>query len=434
MKRAALVFVLLFAAAPARAEEIAPFTASDRLLVVAPHPDDEALGAAGLIRRAKAAGAAVRVVYLTQGDDNELSSLFYFKKPLVTKSDTVRMGDLREGESQAAMRVLGVPGEDLLFLGYPDAGLLTIWRRHWGGSKPYRNLLTNINKVPYKDAYARGSFYRGDNVARDLRRAIGEFRPTRVVVPAPFDRHADHRAAYLFTQLALLELEKRIDPPLVYGYVVHARRWPRPRAYRPAEALWPPVAGLPAGTPAWIPFPLTAAETALKKKAISEYGSQLTYTKKFLLSFVRTNEIFLPLSRERLSAAPPAGGTAPLSRASGPPSAVYFLKDGELWIDVRFGDAVDEMGGMGVELYPYRADRSFAEMPKLSLRFFGKRFSASDASGRVRNAEIFFRASAGRYQIRVPLSLLGGPDRLFVSASTAKSEPDLDSWKLLEIA
>ena len=39
-----------------------------RLLVLAPHPDDEALGAAGLIARVANGGGAVHVVLLTSGD------------------------------------------------------------------------------------------------------------------------------------------------------------------------------------------------------------------------------------------------------------------------------------------------------------------------------------------------------------------------------
>src|SRR6516162_93745 len=39
-----------------------------RLLVVAPHPDDEIIGAAGLIRRVVKAGGTVRIVYTTSGD------------------------------------------------------------------------------------------------------------------------------------------------------------------------------------------------------------------------------------------------------------------------------------------------------------------------------------------------------------------------------
>src|SRR5262245_52083561 len=39
-----------------------------RLLVVAPHPDDEVLAAGGLMQHVLAAGGQVRVVYLTNGD------------------------------------------------------------------------------------------------------------------------------------------------------------------------------------------------------------------------------------------------------------------------------------------------------------------------------------------------------------------------------
>src|SRR5690242_7448135 len=40
----------------------------DRLLIIAPHPDDEALAAGGVIQRAIARGARVRIVVLTDGD------------------------------------------------------------------------------------------------------------------------------------------------------------------------------------------------------------------------------------------------------------------------------------------------------------------------------------------------------------------------------
>jgi hypothetical protein len=45
-----------------------PFSPATRLLVVAPHPDDETLGAGGLIQRVRHAGGAVKVVFMTNGD------------------------------------------------------------------------------------------------------------------------------------------------------------------------------------------------------------------------------------------------------------------------------------------------------------------------------------------------------------------------------
>ncbi|MEI6861832.1 MAG: PIG-L family deacetylase, partial [Verrucomicrobiota bacterium] len=43
---------------------------ASRVTVLAPHPDDEALGTGGLIQQALARGAAVRVVLLTDGAPN----------------------------------------------------------------------------------------------------------------------------------------------------------------------------------------------------------------------------------------------------------------------------------------------------------------------------------------------------------------------------
>ncbi|MFQ3611471.1 MAG: PIG-L family deacetylase, partial [Fimbriimonadales bacterium] len=43
-------------------------TANQRLLIIAPHPDDEVLGCGGLIAEAVRQGSAVRVVAITAGD------------------------------------------------------------------------------------------------------------------------------------------------------------------------------------------------------------------------------------------------------------------------------------------------------------------------------------------------------------------------------
>ena len=41
-----------------------------RVMVIAPHPDDETLATGGLLQEAVAAASAVRVVYITDGDNN----------------------------------------------------------------------------------------------------------------------------------------------------------------------------------------------------------------------------------------------------------------------------------------------------------------------------------------------------------------------------
>ena len=46
-------------------EPLRSIAASDRVLILAPHEDDEAIATAGVIQRALSAGAAVRIIYLT---------------------------------------------------------------------------------------------------------------------------------------------------------------------------------------------------------------------------------------------------------------------------------------------------------------------------------------------------------------------------------
>lgn len=48
--------------------------AREKLLIVAPHPDDEVLGCGGLIQRVKMEGGKVYVIYATVGDTRDFSS------------------------------------------------------------------------------------------------------------------------------------------------------------------------------------------------------------------------------------------------------------------------------------------------------------------------------------------------------------------------
>ena len=56
---------------------------TDRILICAPHPDDEVLGCAGVIQKAVALKIPCKIMFLTDGDDNELSFLVYRMHPVV---------------------------------------------------------------------------------------------------------------------------------------------------------------------------------------------------------------------------------------------------------------------------------------------------------------------------------------------------------------
>ena len=70
--------------------------ANDRILVLAPHPDDESLACGGVIQRALNSGLPVHVLFLTLGDNNEWSFMVYRKRPELSPSQVRSMGEVRQ--------------------------------------------------------------------------------------------------------------------------------------------------------------------------------------------------------------------------------------------------------------------------------------------------------------------------------------------------
>lgn len=91
---------------------LAPFRNEDwtsSTVVIAPHPDDETLGCGGVIYKKTAAGAAVRLVFITDGSASH---------NLHAGPDA--LGKLRAEEALEAARCLGVPADRVTFLNIPD--------------------------------------------------------------------------------------------------------------------------------------------------------------------------------------------------------------------------------------------------------------------------------------------------------------------------
>ncbi len=118
-------------------------------LVLAPHYDDEVLGCGGLVRRPTAAGAAVRVLFLSDsaGDSSDAEERAAYSRR-------------RRQEAKQATKVLGVAGIDHLDL--PDGALDQHLERIAGG----------------------------------IRRALLSQRPSLLLVPSPLEASADHRAVF----------------------------------------------------------------------------------------------------------------------------------------------------------------------------------------------------------------------------------------------
>ena len=94
-----------------------------RVMLFAPHPDDESLAAGIFLQRAVAAGAAVRVVYATDGERNCWPQRVLEGKMRIRENDRRRWGARRRAEALAALRTLGLGPANASFLSLPDQGV-----------------------------------------------------------------------------------------------------------------------------------------------------------------------------------------------------------------------------------------------------------------------------------------------------------------------
>src|SRR5437667_2988440 len=121
----------------------------DRILIVAPHIDDESIGAGGYAIDAMANGAEVYVVFLTAGDCNRFSARLMNRTLAPVPASYLTVGRTRIGEAKKAMQLLGIAPDHYFLLGYPDRGLKDILNDQ---NAIVRSKGTRERSVPYDDA------------------------------------------------------------------------------------------------------------------------------------------------------------------------------------------------------------------------------------------------------------------------------------------
>lgn len=143
-------------------EHFIPFHASNltgkRVLVFAPHPDDETLGCGGSLALHAEAGDPVRVVFLTNGAGGDMSGRY-------SRDAYIR---LRREEALSACGCLGI--RDVVFWSYEDRKLEACER-----------------------------------LTADLINTIIAFAPTLIYAPSPGEYHPDHRSAAWSVEIAIKE-------------------------------------------------------------------------------------------------------------------------------------------------------------------------------------------------------------------------------------
>jgi LmbE family N-acetylglucosaminyl deacetylase len=420
----------------------------DRLLVVVPHPDDDILSTAGVIQQALDNGLPVKVVFLTNGDYNETSFALYRKEITLDQTEALRLGETRREEALAAQGILGVTPEQVVFLGYPDGGGLEIFEQHWGESEPYRALLSGQNSVIYTFTQTPNAPFKGDSIVADLKQVVNDFQPTKIFTSHPGDVHPDHQTLPLYLQIALWELEEQLAPE-VYHFITHYGRWPQPRGYQPEHPLEPPAQYDVANR--WRIFPITMDEREKKLQALQAHKTQWGSGQPYLESVVRANELFdvideIPISPgeevEILPAETAFNGEVLHLHPENEQNAfteaevrTVKLEGGELVFSLELEQPLASDVHAKVWTMGYRADMPFGEMPKLFMDLSAAGYKIHDRGQELPPDSVKVSGSPTRSEVRVPLELLGDPERVLVSAQTTVDDVPLDNipWVFLVI-
>jgi LmbE family N-acetylglucosaminyl deacetylase len=233
--------------------------AGRRVLVLAPHPDDETLGCGATIARARAAGDPVTVVAASDGRHSSRSAVL----------SPAELARRRSAELRAACAALGVAGADVLELGFEDGTL--------GSATPA--------------------------LAELLAGLLAQHQPEVLLVPCAQDDHTDHRASHL----ALAQAVRRTPGDyLVLAYPIWAWRngpwFPGVGVGRRLRLQAWSVRQATAGR--WVRVP-AGPHLAAKRVALAEHASQTTnltgepswsylHAEDCAL-FLQDSEIFLPL-------------------------------------------------------------------------------------------------------------------------------------------
>jgi LmbE family N-acetylglucosaminyl deacetylase/SAM-dependent methyltransferase len=197
-----------------RALHTLPRPGAGRVVVVAAHPDDETLGAGGLLAELAAAGRPGEVVVVTDGAASHPGS------PTIGPAE---LRDRRAAEVRAAVAVLS-PGARVTLLGHPD-----------GAVRDCRPSIT-----------------------ADLRRILRDGpAPALVVAPWRGDGHRDHRV----TGEICDELARELDVPFV-EYPIWLWHWGSPDDPR---VPWDRLRALP----------LADRSVVLKHRAVAEHRTQV---------------------------------------------------------------------------------------------------------------------------------------------------------------
>jgi len=411
---------------------------NERVIVFAPHPDDEIIGCAGLISSVIEKNGEIWIVYLTNGDHNQITFKVYEKKPILTPSDYIKLGEKRRNESTNATSILKVNKNNLIFLGYPDFGTLKIWKEFWGNTKPFRSFLTRANSVPYQENYSFGKPYKGESIVSDIEKIVKEINPTKIFITPPIDLNVDHRALFNFVNLALLNIYSDSTFPEIYCYLVHFKNWPQPIKYNPEIELLPPDSLK--NLFEWYILEIGKEQTEKKYTCLNCFNSQIILKKSWFYSFVRTNELFYRLfydvikNNTEIKFESEKEEFENNKKQSIPFSIVMQKNKDEILFILLHRKKLVEKVDYIFYLYPWKKNINFGIMPKIKLKVSTERGILIDKT-LSKKYRIQLNKELDGLNFKIDTKELGNPDYLFFSSEISINDMihDFIPWRIIKI-
>lgn len=270
------------------------------VLVLVPHEDDDVNMAGATIQHFVDAGSEVYVAFVTNGDSVGLSSERLY-------------------EAVACMDELGVPRENVYFLGYGDdwqgthlynrapdeAALSLIGRDRTYGTAGLRDFAT--------EQTGEAHLYTRANCLSDIRTLVDLLFPD-VIFCIDYDPHADHRMTSLLFEEAMGQLlnENPAYRPQVFKGLTYLTGWVGPRDFytRPmVQTVSPDEPTWPLGTPAYrwserVRFPVPAGYASYTLRANRVYALHSLYPSQsatlFTASVANSDQVFFERATDSL--------------------------------------------------------------------------------------------------------------------------------------
>ncbi len=174
------------------------------ILIFCAHEDDE-MAHAGIIRAAVESRIPLHVAYFTSGDAGSCDRYYQHS---CSPAEALNFGALRMEEARAALGHLGVPRDNIFFLGLPDGGSGQIWSQHPEPSDPYFSVLLASDHAPYEGLARPNLPYARRSVVEAVKEFIRKYQPEVIYTGHPDERHVDHRTNNRFVVKALQELRR----------------------------------------------------------------------------------------------------------------------------------------------------------------------------------------------------------------------------------